>query len=97
MQFGWKVLIPVSIVWILVVATLRVMSLQGAPRLTVVAFASFVVLLVMVVNIAFDNAKKKKESIVFNPSTEPSFSIPELPMNISTVNVSEHKNGGDRG
>jgi NADH-quinone oxidoreductase subunit H len=97
MQFGWKVLIPVSIVWILVVATLRLMSLQGASRLTVVAFASFVVLLVLVVNIAFDNAKKKKESIVFNDPTAPSFAIPELPMNISSVNVSEHKNGGDRG
>ena len=97
MQFGWKVLIPVSIVWILVVATLRVMSLQGASRLTIVAFASFVVLLVMVVNIAFDNAKKKKESIVFNDATTPSFAIPELPMNISSVNVSENKNGGNRG
>ena len=97
MQFGWKVLIPVSIVWILVVATLRVMSLQGASRLTVVAFASFVVLLVMVVNIAFDNAKKKKESIVFNDATTPNFPIPELPMNISAVNVSENNNGGDRG
>ena len=97
MQFGWKVLIPVSIVWILVVATLRVMSLQGAPRITVVAFASFVVLLVMVVNIAFDNAKKKKESIGFTEATAPSFAIPELPMNISAVNVSELNNGGDRG
>ena len=97
MQFGWKVLIPVSIVWILVVATLRVMSLQGASRFTIVAFASFVVLLVMVVNIAFDNAKKKKESIVFNDATTPSFAIPELPMNISAVNVSENKNGGERG
>ncbi len=97
MQFGWKVLIPVSIAWILVVATLRVMSLQGAPRLTVVAFASFVVLLVMVVNIAFDNAKRKKESLVFTDAAAPGFPIPELPMNISSVNVSEHKNGGDRG
>ena len=97
MQFGWKVLIPVSIVWILVVATLRVMSLQGAPRITVVAFASFVVLLVMVVNIAFDNAKKKKESVGFTDATAPSFAIPELPMNISAVNVSELNNGGDRG
>lgn len=97
MQFGWKVLIPVSIAWILVVATLRTMSLQGASRITVVAFASFVVLLVMVANIAFDNAKKKKESLVFNDATAPSFAIPELPMNISSVNVSEHSNGGDRG
>ena len=97
MQFGWKVLIPVSIIWILVVATLRVMYLQGAPRIAVVAFASFVVLLVLVVNIAFDNAKKKRESLVFSDATAPSFAIPELPMNISSFNVSEHNSGGDRG
>jgi len=47
MQFGWKILIPVSILWILVVATLRVLSLQGAPRSVVIAFASTVVVLIM--------------------------------------------------
>jgi NADH-quinone oxidoreductase subunit H len=29
MKFGWKVLIPVSLVWILVVAAMRVISLEG--------------------------------------------------------------------
>ena len=47
MQFGWKVLIPVSILWILVVATLRVLSLQNAPRIVVIAFASSVVFIIM--------------------------------------------------
>ena len=66
MQFGWKILIPVSILWILVVATLRTLSLEGAPRIVVVGFASFVVLLVMAANFGFENAKRKKlESLEF--------------------------------
>ena len=95
MQFGWKVLIPVSIVWILVVATLRVMSLHSAPRLYVVAFASVVVLLVMLVNIGFENAKSKKSKAIVDDAPSPSFAVPELPMNISSINVSSTNKGGD--
>jgi NADH-quinone oxidoreductase subunit H len=98
MQFGWKVLIPVSILWILVVATLRVLSLQGAPRSVVIAFASTVVVLIMAVNIGFENSKKKKEAAVADgDNTEaPSFAVPSLPMEVSTINVSK-STGGDRG
>jgi len=59
MQFGWKVLIPVSILWILVVATLRVLSVQNAPKAIVIAFASTIVFIIMAVNVGFENAKKK--------------------------------------
>jgi NADH-quinone oxidoreductase subunit H len=98
MQFGWKVLIPVSILWILVVATLRVMSLQGAPRSVVIAFASTVVVLIMAVNIGFENSKKKKEAAVADGDNKqpPSFAVPSLPMEVSTINVSK-STGGDRG
>ena len=80
MQFGWKILIPVSIVWILIVATLRLLSMQGAPRLVVVGFASFVVLLIMLVNIGFEKAKKKKDEAVFDEGPAPSFAVPALPI-----------------
>ncbi len=80
MQFGWKILIPVSIVWILIVATLRLLSMQGAPRLVVVGFASSVVLLIMLVNIGFEKAKKKKDEAVFDEGPAPSFAVPALPM-----------------
>ena len=79
MKFGWKVLIPVSLAWIMVVATLRVLSLQGAPRLAVVAFASAVVLLVLLVNIAFDSAKKRAAILPEIEISTPSFPVPELP------------------
>ena len=95
MQFGWKILIPFSILWILVVATLRTLSLQGAPRVVVVGFASFVVLLVLAVNLGFDNAKKKKLISLEVETTSPSFAVPTIPMNVSTINVSQSRNGGD--
>ena len=97
MQFGWKILIPVSIVWILVVATLRLLSLQGAPRLVVVAFSSFVVLLVMLANIGFENAKKKRQSLITHDEFTPNFAVPVLPLNISSVNVSSSSKGVGRG
>ena len=97
MQFGWKVLIPVSILWILVVATLRVLSLQGAPRLVVVAFASAVVFLIMAVNIGFENAKKKKLEAIVDDADAPSFSLPQLPVALTSINVSNNKEGVDRG
>jgi len=98
MQFGWKVLIPISILWILVVATLRVLSLQGAPRSVVIAFASTVVVLIMAVNIGFENSKKRKEAAIpdGDNKTEPTFAVPSLPMEVSTINASKNI-GGDRG
>ena len=95
MQFGWKILIPVSILWILVVATLRTLSLEGAPRIVVIGFASFVVLLVMAANIGFENAKKKKLESLEVEVSEPSFAVPTVPMNVSNINVSQSSKGGD--
>ena len=97
MQFGWKVLIPVSILWILVVATLRVMSLQGAPRIIVIAFASSIVLIIMVANIGFEKAKKKKALAIPDGDNKdaPKFAVPSLPMEVSSINVSQ-KVGGKR-
>jgi NADH-quinone oxidoreductase subunit H len=93
MQFGWKVLIPVSLAWILIVATLRVLSLNGAPKAATVAFASTVVLLVMLVNFGFENAKNKKKNAPHAEFSDPDFAIPQLPIKVSTINVSTGKKG----
>ena len=93
MQFGWKVLIPVSLAWIMVVATLRVLSLNGSPRAATIAFASVVVLLVMLVNFGFENAKNKKKNAPVAEVSEPDFAVPQLPIQVSTINVSTGKRG----
>jgi len=93
MQFGWKVLIPVSLAWILIVATLRVLSLNGAPKAATVAFASTVVLLVMLVNFAFESAKNKRKNAPIAEVADPEFAIPQMPIKIPTINVSTGQKG----
>ncbi len=78
MQFGWKVLIPISILWILIVATLRVLSLNGASKITVLGFASVIILIVMALNIAFDSAKKKKLAELPYQGSAPTFAVPQI-------------------
>ncbi len=81
MKFGWKVLIPVSLAWILVVATLRTLSLEGAPQSVVVAFTGGIVLIVLAVSSLFDRARDKNEiaSRDIGEVSEPSFPVPGLP------------------
>lgn len=95
MQFGWKVLIPVSLLWILVVATLRVISTTSQSRPVTFGFAGVVVLIVLSISTAFDNSKKKRDSVVHPTAAEPNFAVPSLPSEITTINVSNQ--GGDRG
>jgi NADH-quinone oxidoreductase subunit H len=93
MQFGWKVLIPVSILWILVVATLRVLSMQGASRIVIMSFAIGIVIIVLAINVLFENAKSKKKNAPVSQAVKPSFAVPELPSQITSINVSQK--GGD--
>jgi NADH-quinone oxidoreductase subunit H len=95
MQFGWKVLIPASILWILVVATLRVISTTSQSRTVTFSFAGVVVLVVVVISTALESAKKKKMNFVHAQAGTPDFAVPSLPSEIATINVSNQ--GGDRG
>jgi NADH-quinone oxidoreductase subunit H len=95
MQFGWKVLIPVSLLWILVVATLRLISTTSQSRVSTFIFAGVVVLIVMGISTAVESSKKKRASFVHPEAAEPSFAVPSLPSDITTINVSNK--GGDRG
>lgn len=79
MKFGWKVLIPASLFWIMVVATMRVLSLRGASRVSVLIFASVVVMIVLAANIAFDASRKRVKPVSEVEVPEPNFPVPQLP------------------
>jgi NADH-quinone oxidoreductase subunit H len=79
MKFGWKILIPSSLIWIVVVSTLRALSANGAPRVVLAIFAGGVVFAVMGLSSLWDRAKQRaKEEPVFDVPA-PSFPVPKLP------------------
>jgi NADH-quinone oxidoreductase subunit H len=80
MKFGWKVLIPFSLAWILVVSTLRVMSQEQAPRVVIIAFIFSIALIYVAVISLIDRQKVNlaKAAKVTN-SDEPSFPVPAIP------------------
>ena len=79
MKLGWKVLIPANLFWIMVVATMRVLSLRGASRVSVLIFASAVVLIVLAVNIAFDASRNRVKPVSSVEIPKPNFPVPEIP------------------
>ena len=93
MKFGWKVLIPVSLAWILIVATLRVLQQEGASRISIIAFATGVVILVMAVSSLIDRNKQ----IARAPKPEgeaqdfPVPSLPQVQSKVQSINVSGDK------
>jgi NADH-quinone oxidoreductase subunit H len=78
MKFGWKVLIPVSLAWILIVATLRLLQQEGAARSTLIAFAVGIVLLVMATTTVLDR-NKAKARLPLPEGEAPNFPVPSLP------------------
>ena len=78
MKFGWKVLIPASLLWIMIVASLRVIQQNGASRTVALAFALGVVIIVMAISSLFEKSKKQSREPL--PAGEaPDFPLPQLP------------------
>ena len=94
MKFGWKVLIPVSIIWILIVATLRVIQQEGASRTVLVAFALGLVIVAMAVSSLFERSKKKSE-VPLAEGEAPDFPVPSLP-GVTSLNVSQQTQTGSK-
>ena len=64
MKFGWKVLIPVSIVWILIVAIARYLRSTGGVEARNLLFAaSAVLILVVMISYALDLRRKKSDEL----------------------------------
>jgi NADH-quinone oxidoreductase subunit H len=80
MKFGWKVLIPFSLVWILIVSTLRVLSQQGAPRSVLIGFSFGIVLLALAGSSLFETSKKRRaREDALGEVAAPSFPVPAIP------------------
>ena len=76
MALGWKLLIPVSLVWILVVAVLRTAGLDGvAPNL----LAAAVLLAALVGLSALRRRRVLRQTLPVAPAPDGSFPIPPLP------------------
>jgi NADH-quinone oxidoreductase subunit H len=85
MKFGWKILIPASLFWILIVATMRVMSLRGTSRAGVLGFAVGVVLVILLGSFLYDSSKTRSDSESKIEIPEPLFPVPEIPTSQSEV------------
>jgi NADH-quinone oxidoreductase subunit H len=80
MKFGWKVLMPASLAWIMVVATLRVMTQQGSSQFVIVSFIFAVVLIYFAISSAFEKSKLKlKAQSQEVDVSAPDFPVPEIP------------------
>ena len=91
MKFGWKVLIPFSLAWIMIVSTLRVMSQRGTSRVIIVAFTAGIVLLILLVSSLYESSKKRAERAnEIGEVPAPSFPVPDLAR--FTQSELEHRN-----
>ena len=81
MQFGWKVLIPVNLIWIMTVSVLRIASEKNASRFFIGGFTLGVVLLVLAATTLFETAARKKRDaeIASENFDPPAFPVPEIP------------------
>ncbi|MBG0820342.1 NADH-quinone oxidoreductase subunit NuoH [Planomonospora sp. ID91781] len=61
MALGWKILIPINLGWIMLVATVRAMQLQGTDRTVVMIIASVVVVGGFAIWLRFDNVLQKRK------------------------------------
>jgi NADH-quinone oxidoreductase subunit H len=85
MKLGWKILIPASLAWILIVATMRVMSLRGTSRAGILGFGAGVVLVVLLGTFLYDSSKKSSDPESKIEIPEPTFPVPKIPVAQSEV------------
>ena len=94
MKFGWKVLIPVSLLWIMIVASLRVVQQEGVSRTVSIAVIMGIVLIVIAISSLFERAKEKSRAPL--PQGEaPDFPVPSLP-GVSSFNASTQSHTGEK-
>ena len=73
-------MVDMSLLWILIVSTLRVLSQQGAPRAVLIGFSFGIVLLVLAGSSLFESSKKRRiREDAIGEVPAPSFPVPAIP------------------
>jgi NADH-quinone oxidoreductase subunit H len=94
MKFGWKVLIPVSLIWIMIVASLRVVQQEGVSRTVSIAVIMGIVLVVIAISSLFERSKEKARRPL-PQGAAPDFPIPSLP-GVTSFNASTQSHTGEK-
>lgn len=87
MKLGWKVLIPVSVVWLMLVATVRALRNEGYDFSRIVLYVGAAVIAVLLVSFVVDMFRDRKnrteaEAAGPEPAFDPmagGFPVPPLP------------------
>ena len=97
MAFGWKVLIPISIVWIIAVAAIRVIDLRGDFDPRILVGAAVVLGLVAVVSLFIPEKQAPEESAEAEPfdAFAGGYPVPPMPVAVPDSTESDHP-GGNR-
>jgi NADH-quinone oxidoreductase subunit H len=82
MRLGWKVLLPVNLVWLLAVAGLKVMRSEQVSANTRWLFIAGVVLALMLVVLLWPSKKVRTRSLAEQVSARPSGSFPVPPLDL---------------
>jgi NADH-quinone oxidoreductase subunit H len=79
MKLGWKVLIPASLVWIMIVAAFRQLTNSGHNRVETVAYVGIpLALIVLAISFVTDNKQVQEEHETVLEPTRSSYPIPVL-------------------
>jgi NADH-quinone oxidoreductase subunit H len=80
MALGWKLLIPMSLVWILTVAVAKTLRMQGgAPWLTAAIHVGFIAVVVLVLVAWNSRRRKKSRPTTTAPAARATFPVPPIP------------------
>ena len=78
MSLGWKLLIPISLVWIMTVAVIRTLRIQGYPSWTVVLVLAGVALAAIIAQRVWASTRRRTTSTDL-PTATGQFPVPPLP------------------
>jgi NADH-quinone oxidoreductase subunit H len=87
MKLGWKVLLPINLTWILLLAGLKVLQANNVPGVTRILVITGLVIAIVIVGLAWPAKKAKVETAEDHLAAHPvgSFPVPPLDLQIPPI------------